>query len=421
MQDEEQDGLRPAAHDDLYSGRSLQTANEEEAREIAALYERERIRQREMDEDMAQVAYWMVPVQVCEVEHEQMFRKLSNDIQVGKETRTAERMNELLPEGMKTVAVPWFKGRVYVECPKTIIPDSIVRLCVTTVETAYVHRRIERVSEEDCEVLRQTLKENKNTMTPFEAGSWAKVRRGTFSGDIARVLRVEEDSDVVELVLVPRLWQGTRKRARRTGKSERAVQGLFSPEMTERWRGFERSRMQPGVEEGSWTIDNEEHYLSNGLRIMKVTGLHLLKRCRPKANEVELFTMAGIDTLRETNRELLRTRDDVTVVKGALRGTNGRVISMKEDVVRIEVGCKGDSNATVYEVDVDEVRRQFRQGDHVQVCIGIDSGRRGIVTDIGETDVTLVDFSNKRQVCFKELHRWTSLKFYFSGVCCKRS
>lgn len=327
--------------------------------------------------------------------------KLNNALQVGKEARTAERMNELLPEGMKTVAVPWFKGRVYVECPKAIIPDSIVRLCVTTVETAYVHRRIERVSAEDREVLRQSLKGNRDTLTRMEAGTWAKVKRGTFTGDIVRVRRAEEDCDVVEVVLVPRLWQRSGKRARGKRRNERAPQGLFSPEMTEQWRGFDRKRMQPGEEQGSWTIDNEEHYLSNGLRLMKVTGLHLLKRCRPNAKELELFTIAGIDTLGETNRDFLRPCDEVSVMKGALRSTEARVMSINEDVVRIQVAGDGNSGETVYDVNMDEVCRLFRQGDHVQVCIGKDSGRRGIVIEVGESDVTLVDFSNKHQVSLK--------------------
>lgn len=65
VQDEEQDGLRPVEHDELYLGRSLQTANEEEARELAALYERQRMKQCEMDEVIDEAEYWMVPVRVC--------------------------------------------------------------------------------------------------------------------------------------------------------------------------------------------------------------------------------------------------------------------------------------------------------------------------------------------------------------------
>lgn len=310
-------------------------------------------------------------------------------------------MNELLPEGLNAVAVSWCKGRVYVQCPKAIDPVTIVRLCTTCVETAYVHRRIDRVSEEDCEVIRQALNGNRDTLVRFEAGCWAKCTRGTFTGDIVRVRRAEEDSDVVEVDVVPRLWQRTGKRGRGTRTNERAPQVLFSPDMTGRWRGFDGKRMQPGEERGTWTIDNEQHYLSNGLRSMKVTGLHLLKHCRPTAKELELFTIAGIDTLRETNRDLLRTGDEVSVTKGTVRGTEGRVMSMKEDVVRIKVAGKTDSGETVYDVNMDEVRRLFRQGDHVQVRIGKDIGRRGIVVDIGGADVTLVDFSSKQQVRFK--------------------
>lgn len=69
VQDEEQDGLRPVEHDELYSGRTLQTVNEEEARQIAVLYERQQTREVRMDDEMDKVAYWMVPVRVCEVHH----------------------------------------------------------------------------------------------------------------------------------------------------------------------------------------------------------------------------------------------------------------------------------------------------------------------------------------------------------------
>lgn len=307
-------------------------------------------------------------------------------------------MNELLPDGMRAVAIPWFKGRVYVECAKSIVPIAIVRLCVSSVETAYVHRRIERVPDDDGEVLKQSLNGNTDKLIRLQSGSWARLRRGKFMGDIVRVRRAEDDSDVVEFEVVPRLWERTRKRGRGKTRTERAPQVLFSRELTEGWTGFDGKRLQPGEERGSWTIDNEEHYLSNGLRCMKVTGLHLLKHCKPNAKELELFTLAGIDTVRETNREFVRVRDEVTVMKGNLRGIEGRVTTMKEDVLQIKVAGKGDSGETVYDVNMEEVRRVFRQGDHVQVCIGKNLGRRGIVIEVGETDVTVVDFSNKQQV-----------------------
>lgn len=65
MQDDEQDGLRPVDYDDAYLGRTLQTMNEEEAHELAALYEKLRMRQRQVNEDLDDVGYWMVPVRVC--------------------------------------------------------------------------------------------------------------------------------------------------------------------------------------------------------------------------------------------------------------------------------------------------------------------------------------------------------------------
>lgn len=331
-----------------------------------------------------------------ELSHNYLSIVYLNDIyQSGREASTADRMSKVLPDGLKVLGTPWLKGRVYVICPINVFPVPIIRLVAACVDTAYVHRRIDRVSEEDRVVLSESLQGKYQLVPTFVVGSWATVRLGQFAGDIARVRAVEEGTDVVEIEVVPRLWERPGKRPRIRRRIDRAPRTLFYRELVERRPGFNADMIQTGKEPGSCIINNEEEYLSNGLMVLKTAGLHVLKHCQPSASELELFTIAGVDTLRETNREFLQVKGDVEILRGEFTGKVGCVKWKDDHEARVQL--YGEKEAPV-SFDLSQVRRSFRVGDSIVVRIGMVSGRRGMVVEVSETNLTFIDFSTKEEV-----------------------
>lgn len=331
-----------------------------------------------------------------ELSHNYLSIVYLNDIyQSGREASTADRMSKVLPDGLKVLGTPWLKGQVYVICPINVFPVPIIRLLAACIDTAYVHRRIDRVSEEDRLVLSQSLKGKHQLAPTFVVGSWATVRHGQFAGDIARVRAVEEGTDVVDVEVVPRLWERPGKRPRTRRRIDRAPKTLFYRELVERRPGFNSNMIQAGKETGSCIINNEEEYLRNGLRVLKIAGLHCLQQCQPNASELELFTIAGVNTLRETNREFLQVKDDVVILRGEFAGKLGCVKWKDDQEARVQLYNEKEASVSF---ELSQVRRYFRIGDSIAVRIGMVSGRRGMVVEVSETNLTFVDFSTKEEV-----------------------
>lgn len=156
-------------------------------------------------------------------------------------------------------------------------------------------------------------------------------------------------------------------------------------------------RFQPGLHAGSCIVDNEQEYLSNGLRLLKVASLHFISRCNPNAEEVELFTTAGIETLKETNAAFLTLHEVVEVVSGDHAGTRGRVVSLSADSARASVQVKGIPEAL--HMGLNEIRRCFEVGDYIQIRLGYAKGATGFITNVSENYVTVAGSEDAIEVC----------------------
>ena len=99
------------------------------------------------------------------------------------------------------------------------------------------------------------------------------------------------------------------KKREREGKI-RTIRKLYDRDVDEEGLASSRSVIQlgPGA-----VLNNEDVYLDSGLQVLRVTGLHFMRRCEPDAEEMELFTLAGVDTLLETNRKFVGEGDCVNI------------------------------------------------------------------------------------------------------------
>ena len=186
------------------------------------------------------------------------------------------------------------------------------------------------------------------------------------------------------------------KKREREGKI-RTIRKLYDRDVDEEGLASSRSVIQlgPGA-----VLNNEDVYLDSGLQVLRVTGLHFMRRCEPDAEEMELFTLAGVDTLLETNRKFVGEGDCVNICKGNHSGKVGVVCKVEKDVVHItlEAGEEEGGGGLIIGTSLRDVRRIFGVGDSVSVEIGIWKGRRGAVLDVEGEELTIIDYGNKMQV-----------------------
>lgn len=297
-------------------------------------------------------------------------------------------MKEVLPGFMRTVATPWGKGRVYVSSLSDVAADEIIRLRARAISSAYIHRTILPLGALDRQLLEDRLKTSNKSNANFEWNSWVRIRHGRYVGDVGQVISSSRDSDEICLAVVPRIWPDG---------SETTVRGLERP--PQGLRALGHKKLVPGPVSGSFRL-RDVVYLSNGLRILNVQGLHFVNNYEPTAHELVFFTMAGVNTLRETNRTLLRVTDRVIIVSGSLKGKDGLVKRMDNESVRIAY-----SDGSENEVSMVELERAFNIGDTISCVMGPLNGHSGIVVDVQDREVSFVDSESNETVCIYRSYR----------------
>lgn len=264
-----------------------------------------------------------------------------------------------------------------------------------------MHRNIVPITGQDEEVLLEHSQMRKEFSQRHLERTWVKIRCGFFAGDIGFVQKGSQDSDILRILVVPRLSDDVRKHVLSGRRKGRGPQMLFKADMFS--RNSERV-VQPGSEPGSWLIDNEEEYLANGLRVLKVTGIHYVKHYRPSAEELQLFTIAGVDTLRETNEAFLQQRDRVKIVKGGFKGSEGVVVTKEQENVRIRSSMSmGIEEGEEMLVGIREVKRCFEIGSNIVIRLGTGRGRRGMIVDVLSAEVVMLETDTREEVRFHVL------------------
>ena len=111
----------------------------------------------------------------------------------------ASKLNEVLPEGLCAYAYEALGARIYVSSPK-VVPRAnlLIKRYGAHINCVYVHRPIVLVDETDRRSLICNMKVD--FTDAFPVGSWVRVRKGLYEGDIARVHSSRSSSDSQETV-----------------------------------------------------------------------------------------------------------------------------------------------------------------------------------------------------------------------------
>jgi transcription elongation factor SPT5 len=265
----------------------------------------------------------------------------------------------------------------------------------------------------------------------LEVGSYVRIKRGKYAGDLAQVDDFEPNSLTASLRIVPRLDYGLnedtkapmvdgnikgtdKKRARAAAfglnkVATRPPQRLFS-EIEAKRKEAKYLESIKAFDKKQWRYKNQ-HFV-NGFLVQDFKLNHLqTENVDPKLEEVTMFTSGAADgtenldlaalaaSIKNTSTtESYLPGDMVEVYEGEQQGVLGKAIMIHEDIVTVRV-TEGELRGQSIEVPVKGLRKRFREGDHVKVVGGSKyRDEIGMVVNIKADTVTILSDLSMQEI-----------------------
>jgi len=277
----------------------------------------------------------------------------------------------------------------------------------------YPSRGIALVPIEEMASLLQ-IKKQDLTVTP---GSWVRIKRGKYQGDLAQVVDVADNGEDCGLKFIPRIdfsprddasLDGRKRKKAGTGPaSMRPPQGVFNYEEVIKVYG----RKAVSKRNLLYVFQNDTYKDGFIEKDFKISGL-MLENVNPTLDEIAQFTRhqdgetdtnINLSVIAEASRKaavsVLQPGDHVEVFEGEQAGVHGVVDSISQDVVTITpLGV--DIDGQKVDVPARGVRKKFKAGDHVKVMTGQNADETGLVVNVADNIVTFLSDMSMNEVRF---------------------
>ncbi|KAF9460432.1 hypothetical protein BDZ94DRAFT_933662 [Collybia nuda] len=299
-------------------------------------------------------------------------------------------------------------GMIYVEARSS---QQVSQACNGLVGV-FPSRGIQLVPIEEMASLLQ-IKKQDLTVTP---GSWVRIRRGKYAGDLAQVMDITENGEDVGLKFIPRIDLNPRddgpldgrkrkKTATATG-TMRPPQRLFNyEEIIKVW-----GRKHVSKRNQVFVFQNDTYKDGFIEKDFKLSAL-ILEDVNPTLDEITQFTrrqdgaeadgVVDLSIIAEASRKaaisVLQPGDHVEVFEGEQAGVHGVVDEIHQDVVIITaIGV--DIDGQKVELPARSVRKRFKPGDHVKVMTGQNADETGLVVSVADNVVTFLSDMSMQEV-----------------------
>ncbi|KAG1749697.1 uncharacterized protein EDB91DRAFT_1109150 [Suillus paluster] len=299
-------------------------------------------------------------------------------------------------------------GMVYVEARSAQQVNSACKGLVGV----YPSRGIILVPIEEMASLLQ-IKKQDLTVTP---GSWVRVKRGKYQGDLAQVMDITENGEDVGLKFIPRIDLNPRDDANVDGrKRKKAGTGLATMRPPQRFFNYEEvvkvhGRKQVSKRNQVYVFQNDTYKDGFIEKDFKLNALQL-DNVNPTLDEITKFSRGqdggdnenpvDLSIIAEASRKaaiaVLQPGDHVEVFEGEQSGVYGVVDSINQDVVTVTaIGV--DIDGQKVDVPARSVRKRFKPGDHVKVMTGQNADETGLVISVTDNVVTFLSDMSMQEV-----------------------
>ena len=274
----------------------------------------------------------------------------------------------------------------------------------------------------DIEEMPDLLK-TKQKKVEIVPGSWVRIKRGKYAGDLAQIVDLSENGEDVALKFIPRidltpkdehLMTGSDGKKRKKGVATplafRPPQRFFNPEEIGKIYGSkEVSKRQGGI----LLFRNDTYKDGYCEKDIKLSGL-TIEDVQPTLDELTRFVgesgAKGVDgeggldfshiaeAARKAAKSILQPGDHVEIYEGDQRGIHGKVDSISNDVVLITPHEDLNLGDRKVEVQARSVRKHFKAGDHVKVMNGANADETGLVVEVKNDVVTFLSDLTMQEV-----------------------
>lgn len=254
-------------------------------------------------------------------------------------------------------------------------------------------------------------------------GSWVRIKRGKYAGDLAQIVDLSENGEDVALKFIPRidltpkdehLMTGSDGKKRKKGVATplafRPPQRFFNPEEIGKIYGSkEVSKRQGGI----LLFRNDTYKDGYCEKDIKLSGL-TIEDVQPTLDELTRFVgesgAKGVDgeggldfshiaeAARKAAKSILQPGDHVEIFEGDQRGIHGKVDSISNDVVLITPDEELNLGDRKVEVQARSVRKHFKAGHHVKVMNGTNVDETGLVVKVENDRVTFLSDLSMQEV-----------------------
>jgi transcription elongation factor SPT5 len=300
-------------------------------------------------------------------------------------------------------------GMVYVEARSA---QQVNQACNGLVGV-YPSRGINLVPIEEMSALLQ-IKKQDLTVT---AGSWVRIKRGKYQGDLAKVVDISENGEEVGLKFIPRIDLNPRDDSavdgRKRKKTNTVGTGMMRP--PQRFFNYEEvikvyGRKFVSKRNQVYVFQNDTYKDGFIEKDFKLSTL-VLENVNPTLDEITRFTRGQDGTEHEGNVDLsliaeaskkaaisvLQPGDHVEVFEGEQAGLHGSVLEISQDVVKIAAESV-EAEGQKVDVPARSVRKRFKPGDHVKVMAGQNADETGLVVSVVDNVVTFLSDMSLQEV-----------------------
>ncbi|KAJ3837350.1 hypothetical protein F5878DRAFT_726124 [Lentinula raphanica] len=242
-------------------------------------------------------------------------------------------------------------------------------------------------------------------------GTWVRLKRGKYAGDLAQVVDVTENGEEVGVRFVPRIDLNPReddgggRKRKKTPSAANTSASAMNPTSTSRppqrlfnfeevvkvyGRNTVSKRGQAYVFLGDTYKDG---FIEKDIKLNSI----ILEDVNPTLDEITMFSnnannleesMVDLSIIAEASRKaalaVLQPGDHVEVFQGEQAGLHGTVQEIHGDTLTI-IALDPSLHSQKIDLPARSVRKRFKAGDHVKVMQGKNIGETGLVVSVSDS------------------------------------
>lgn len=226
--------------------------------------------------------------------------------------------------------------------------------------------------------IRQELKE----------GSWVRPKRNLYKDDLAKVDYVDNTMNSVTIKLIPRIDYTRLRGQLKDRNASRGFKSKGRPNMKHFDEETIRSIGGEVTTDGDFKIFEGKRYRGGFLYLDQKLDAIQTEDVQPTRTELERFedNLENLTITETGEKELKEQRlmvgDFVIVIEGELINLQGKILSVDYTARKATMLPKHEALNEVLEFPLSELKKHFKNGDHVKVTHGKYIGDTGMVVKV---------------------------------------